>query len=88
MTLDPVGFYDPSIECSKISIDPKTDFLQFVRIAYNTTGVFGLTFDTFLGKTYSYGPTLTDKSLKVFQTGLKLENGVIKNVFVGFQGTH
>lgn len=70
--------------CSTDVIDFKTDQLLFIKVGYNSTGVYGLEFQTFTGKVFVHGTSVTDKTLSLQTNSLTLVNATISNAFVGF----
>ena len=87
--LQPIGsMSDKNSACGNIEIDIRNDFLRNVTIGYNSSGVYGFQFETYLQGTYSVGLKVSSPSLNRQLWWLTLNNKKPIYAFVGFAGWH
>ena len=91
-TLDPVGSVKDSANCASFEINTTTDWLRYVSIWYDATGIHALQLETFKGRQEIYGnwsaTKQPDSSLIKQLWGLSLYDDAPKFAFVGLAGTH
>jgi hypothetical protein len=73
--------------CYNFLIDIQTDFLRYIRIIYDDTGIHGLELQTNTNRLAKFGTTdVTNLNLKKVGIGLKVDEG-LSFAIVGFKGT-
>ena len=89
MKLSPVGTSTaPNTKCYTFAINTSSDWLRYVRLGYNATGVYGLEFQTQSNRTARFGISLEDPSITRTGVGLQVdENGRPDSKIMGFKGT-
>lgn len=79
---------DQNATCGNILIDYRNDFVRNISIAYNSSGVYGFLFETYLNKTYGVGQKVTSPTLAKQLWGLNIYEDKPQYTFVGFAGYH
>ena len=87
-SLLPVGNLSEQQECGNFTIDTSSDYLRFINIWYNNTGVYTVQLETHRNKTATYGTSAYNLMLTKQLWGLTIYDSGPQYAFVGLAGTH